>query len=443
MDAKMMTILLLLAWLGCASAADPMTTVREQGLTLFEGLAKLAGAQSALSKPNARITVLAPTNEAIKAFLKEMGIDLRFLDQHEALADEVLAYHVIVGKGANELLDKGYKSIRALTASGFTVNITQTKDGWQVNDHQGNTAKVVKASIKRGNHTIHVVDRVLMSGAYWTSLSKLTARQPALASSFQAALSKAGAASTLGATSSLNTLFVPNDAAFKAAGPAVASADAKQVAAVLSYHVIPGKDLTIPSHFKEGQPEKTQSGRTVSMKYTQEAGKTASGRARTSAVVTLSDGTSAKVLVPNMFIGKTEAHIIDAVLLPKAAAPTKAATPSGAPTKAAATPAPAKPAAAPAKVEAGAVKAAAGRKLMKAPGADNRDSYDFTQAAELNAEEQDIMYAVDDHANTKVDQMVAGSDAIANADQAEQFPSTDAPFAAARPEASTGGMLAP
>jgi uncharacterized surface protein with fasciclin (FAS1) repeats len=42
----------------------------------------------------------------------------------------------------------------------------QTKDGWTVKDHQGNTAKVVKAEIKKGNHTIHVIDRVLMSGAF-------------------------------------------------------------------------------------------------------------------------------------------------------------------------------------------------------------------------------------------------------------------------------------
>jgi hypothetical protein len=41
----------------------------------------------------------------------------------------------------------------------------QTKDGWTVKDHQGNTAKVGKAGIKKGNHTIHVIDRVLMSGA--------------------------------------------------------------------------------------------------------------------------------------------------------------------------------------------------------------------------------------------------------------------------------------
>jgi hypothetical protein len=45
-------------------------------------------------------------------------------------------------------------------------------------------------------------------------------------------------------------------------------------------------------------------------------------------------------------------------------------------------------------------------------------SYDFTQ--EMNAEEQDIIYDVDDHANTSVNQIVAGSDAIANADEAEQ-----------------------
>jgi hypothetical protein len=47
-------------------------------------------------------------------------------------------------------------------------------------------------------------------------------------------------------------------------------------------------------------------------------------------------------------------------------------------------------------------------------------SYDNTQAAELNAEEQDIIYDVDDHANTSVDQIVAGSDAIANSEEAEK-----------------------
>jgi hypothetical protein len=43
-----------------------MATVREQNLTLFEGLAKLAGAHSALSNPIARLTVLAPTDEVIR-----------------------------------------------------------------------------------------------------------------------------------------------------------------------------------------------------------------------------------------------------------------------------------------------------------------------------------------------------------------------------------------
>lgn len=380
--------------------------------------------------------------QAIQTFLKDVGVDLKFLDQHEALADDVLAYHLIIGKGANEILDKGYKNIRAKTASGFTVNITQTKVGWTVKDHQGNTAKVVKAGIKKGNHTIHVIDRVLMSGTYWTSLDKFVARDPAVSSAFRAALAKAGAVSTLGATNSPKTLLVPADAAFKAAGPAVANADAKQVATVLSYHVIPGKLLDIPVDFKEGQPQKTQSGRTVSMKYITEASKTASGRPRTTAVVTLSDGSSAKVLAPNVFIGKTEAHIIDAVLLPKAATPAKASTTSSPPAKTAAATT-AKPAAAvapavPAKVEAGAAKAPAGRKMLRAPGADSRDDYDFTQDQELNAEEQDIIYDVDDHANTSVNQIVAGSDAIANADEAEQFPSTNPPYTEARPEASTG-----
>jgi hypothetical protein len=87
---------------------------------------------------------------------------------------------------------------------------------------------------------------------------------------------------------------------------------------------------------------------------------------------------------------QTEAHIIDAVLLPKAATPAKATTsaPTTPPvrtTPATAVPAKTAPATAakpgaaavapavPAKVEAGAAKAPAGRKLLRAPGADSRD----------------------------------------------------------------------
>jgi hypothetical protein len=74
---------------------------------------------------------------------------------------------------------------------------------------------------------------LLTAGTYWTSLDNFVARDPAVSSAFRAALAKAGAVSTLGATNPPKTLLVPANAAFKAAGPAVANADAKQVATVL------------------------------------------------------------------------------------------------------------------------------------------------------------------------------------------------------------------
>jgi hypothetical protein len=41
----------------------PMQTVQENSLTLFEQLTKIAGAHEALSKPNIRITILAPIDQ--------------------------------------------------------------------------------------------------------------------------------------------------------------------------------------------------------------------------------------------------------------------------------------------------------------------------------------------------------------------------------------------
>jgi hypothetical protein len=82
------------------------------------------------------------------------------------LADDVLAYHLIIGKGANEILDKGYKNIRAKTASGFTVNITQVcfcsccnpantaavvvwAVGWTSTSEQARTSATLKIALLR------------------------------------------------------------------------------------------------------------------------------------------------------------------------------------------------------------------------------------------------------------------------------------------------------
>lgn len=41
----------------------PMQTVQDNSLTRFEQLARFAGAHDALSKPNVRMTILAPTDQ--------------------------------------------------------------------------------------------------------------------------------------------------------------------------------------------------------------------------------------------------------------------------------------------------------------------------------------------------------------------------------------------
>ncbi|WIA21607.1 hypothetical protein OEZ85_000792 [Tetradesmus obliquus] len=463
----------LMFLLSCQAAASPVTkhpmqTVQGNSLTRFEQLARFAGAHDALSKPNVRITILAPTDQAFNMFLKDMGITWDYLQQNEALADAILGYHLLLGVTASSsnftaklAQKKNGKGLRVMTAAEpYSVTTKQaSKAGkpqqWLVRDVQGNIAQVTTADLGEGGHRVHVIDRVLYSGAYWPSFKKLFTTLPKTFSTAAAAITAAGpAAAALVAEGASNTLFLPTDAAFKQAGVSLA-APAADIAALLKNHVIAGRDLSMPAGFKQGA-ELASAGGPGLRHHLQTGG----------------GGSAAKVLSPNMFVSKAEIHVIDNVLKPlKHSAVAAAAAP--APAAAAATAAPAGaatvdhnrptwesqtitiskpfstlkpfftltftlPALTTAPVAMPPATVFAGRKLLSRPGgapegkvddgglgdghgAEERDEFDYVQSLELNAEEQAVSVAVNSNGAPGA-VSAAGLDAVDNVHEANRFP---------------------
>ncbi|WIA44464.1 hypothetical protein OEZ86_007211 [Tetradesmus obliquus] len=341
-------------------AIDTLNTAK---LSSFKSLIDLAGATAEFSNEKARVTLLAPTDEAVAAFLTSMGITLDDLKADENLVDKIVGYHTVIGvtAGPKELFAKGDSVIVPTASAPFKVKIDKTADGVTVTDYQGNVAKVVDADLGTGNARVHAIDKVLFSGSYWTDMGALIKAQPTRFSTVAKAADAAGLAATLTAQGFADTIFLPTNEAFEKSGVKL-DAPAETIAEVLKYHVVKG-DKNIPAGFTDGAAVPTLQGQDITVTFVET--ESVAGMPAKKAVVTDATGGKAEVVHPNIHISKAVSHVIDAVLMPKmeAAAPAAEATAAPAAEPAAPTPAaePAAAAPAPAAAAATAEAPAAGK----------------------------------------------------------------------------------
>ena len=95
-----------------------------------------------------------------------MGLTADDVKKNPVLADALVAYHTVLGAaaGPKELFAKN-KEVDVKTADPkYKLIFKEKADGVYVQDTQGNVAKVTKAGLGSGAHTVHVVDKVLYSG---------------------------------------------------------------------------------------------------------------------------------------------------------------------------------------------------------------------------------------------------------------------------------------
>jgi transforming growth factor-beta-induced protein len=269
-----------------------------------------AGLADALSAPNGPYTVFAPTNDAFAALPK--GVVDGLLADISAL-QRVLKYHVASGLlPASEVVNlygamnvaPAPANVKSLETIGGELVWIEVKDGKvYVND-----AEVIITDIKTSNGIIHVIDAVLAP----QDIVETASANPDF-STLVAALGAAGLADALSAPNGPYTVFAPTNEAFAALPDGVVDgllADIPALTSVLTYHVFGDVyDSTAVVSWDGGTTPATLNGATIEVDVHDPT-------------VVLNDSTdnSAEIVVVDVRTSNGIMHVINAVLIPPAAA---------------------------------------------------------------------------------------------------------------------------
>jgi len=209
--------------------ADIIQTARSAEVfnTLLTAI-EAAGLTDAL-KGEGPFTVFAPTDDAFAAIDPEV---LNNLVADTELLTAVLTYHVLPGLYE---ADQVVNLHEASTLNGKNVTFTASESGVMVDN-----ANIVSTDIFAENGVVHVIDQVILPEAITDIIQ--TAKGAGIFETLLAAVDAAGLTEVLKGDGPF-TVFAPTDEAF-AAIPADALnallADPESLAAVLTYHVVPG-----------------------------------------------------------------------------------------------------------------------------------------------------------------------------------------------------------
>jgi uncharacterized surface protein with fasciclin (FAS1) repeats len=244
-------------------------------------------------------TVFAPTNAAFAALLGELGVTKAELFADTQLLTTVLTYHVLGARVERSAIPLG-KAITPLQGSLFKIE--QGGGGLTINDGQGRTARITAADVQASNGVVHVIDAVILPPVEnVVQLAQSTADFGELVAAVTAA-DLAGALSYAGPF----TVFAPTDAAFADLLTELGItrddlfSDTALLAAVLTYHVIPGRVLA--ADVVPGTQPATLQGQTFDI--------------GADLVITDQRGRTANIVATDVFATNGVIHVIDRVLLP-------------------------------------------------------------------------------------------------------------------------------
>ena len=270
-------------------------------LTFLNAAVQRAGLADNLKQGT--LTVFAPTDDAfraagyadVNAINAAQPADLQRLLQFHTLASRIdaAAFPTAVSTTYQTLLADGQ------------VTVYKTGDGVITVDK----ARVTQSNIAATNGVIHLIDQVLTIPTV-SVIDRVKAADVKDATLFVAAINRANLQSALTATSKDGiTVFVPNNAAFKAAGyadeAAIQAADPKTLANLLNYHILNYRGFS--RTFQSGSDIKTAQGGTLHFTVSgSQVTVTGKGNGTNAANITQADLVSTNGVI----------HVIDRVLLP-------------------------------------------------------------------------------------------------------------------------------
>ena len=245
-------------------------------------------------------TVFAPTDAAFAA----SGITLSTINSLDtADLEAILLYHVLTSEVGSGSVPAG-PNAKVITAGGDSVFVTKNLSGVYVNG-----VMVSQADIDASNGVIHLISSVLIppSGNIVETAQSLSDFTFLVAAVLRASQGSTNVAAILSSNGPF-TVFAPTNDAFIDAGfadiAAINAASPDFLAAVLTYHVIPGRIFS--SDLTNGAQPQMASGDTVTI------GITGSG----ATVKGIGNGTASNIIGANVMARNGVIHVIDQVLLP-------------------------------------------------------------------------------------------------------------------------------
>lgn len=263
------------------------TAVAAGSFTTLVKAVQAAGLVETLKGPGP-FTVFAPTDEA---FAKLPAGTVEALLGDPAALRRVLTYHVVAGRVAAE---KVQTLEWAETVQGQSVRVCVEAGTVHVDG-----ARVLTADVPASNGILHVIDAVLLPRKDLLE----TAAADGSFTTLVACIEAAGLTEALEAKGPF-TVFAPTDAAFAKLPAGTVDAlkkDKAKLAAILTYHVLPGRVLS--TGLAEGTlTAKTLDGRPLAVTRSKDGAVTAGGAA---------------VVKADVLAGNGVVHVVDSVILPR------------------------------------------------------------------------------------------------------------------------------
>ncbi|OLN89654.1 Fasciclin-like arabinogalactan protein-like protein 7 [Colletotrichum chlorophyti] len=292
--------ILPLAMASTAAAQNLTAALASQNNTL-SALTTLLGSQpglvSSLSQAQ-NLTILAPSNDALEAFLQSPGAAEAATDA--GLIAAILQYHVLNGTYYASNFTDEPQFIHTLLQNQTYANVTegqvvqaQTVDG---NVHFFSALRenstVTEANVTFDAGVIHIIDKVLTL--------PLSINETLRAANLTAALGAIQAANVSSALAEAEdlTIFIPNNDAFNAIGNLTANLTS-ELPNILQYHVVAGSVL-YSTDISGNTSVATLQGSNVTVQVIDDN-------------VYVNE---AKVVIPNILIANGVVHVIDGVLNP-------------------------------------------------------------------------------------------------------------------------------
>lgn len=285
-------------------------------------------------------TLFVPSDRAMNAFLSEMGLTADELLARPQLVDAILAYHFAPGvalkdfalkdpKGGRELISTNAQEPSILKTGDVDNDLeifrsANTGEATLI-DAQGNRVAVVGKPTQYGKMIIWDVSKVLLSGQYFYSTRAAIRHYPEW-TSFQelyqrGAQSSKALADALAGRSAF-TYLLPDNEALKPAMQALSKAGTTDLAQLLEYHVLPAM-RPVPTGWKDGEKVKTLlAGQDMTAQLTQSPytdpydGSTKQGP---ELALVPGVGKPSKVVIQNIYAGKSILQGLDAPLVPNTA----------------------------------------------------------------------------------------------------------------------------